>query len=173
MNVLVIYSHSYQDQSVSGKAILEVLKATPGITVRNLEELYPDPRTIDVAAEQAALVAADVIVFQHPLFWYSIPSHMKRYMDDVFQFGFAYGADDAKLVGKKFVHSYTTGAQPEVYEGGLHKDVEAALRASAAFCRMEYAGAFPIYGQLSFTNPNAAELAKAHAERLVEYLKTL
>lgn len=173
MNVLVIYSHTYHSQSYAGKAILEVLEAQPGITVRKLEELYPDNRPIDVAAEQAALVAADVIVFQHPLFWFATPALMKRYMDEVFQYGFAYGADSFKLAGKKFVHSYTTGAAAEVYTGGLHQNAEAALIATAAFCRMEYAGAFPLYGQLALENPNVAAEAKAHAERLVELLKTL
>ena len=38
---------------------------------------------------------------------------------------------------------------------------------------MEYAGAFPLYGQLALENPNVAAEAKAHAERLVELLKTL
>nr|WP_314649769.1 NAD(P)H-dependent oxidoreductase [uncultured Porphyromonas sp.] len=173
MNVLVIYSHTYQSQSHAGKAILEVLEAQPGITVRKLEELYPDNRPIDAAAEQAALLAADVIVFQHPLFWFATPAMLKRYMDEVLRYGFAYGADSFKLAGKKFVHSYTTGSGAATYEGGLHLDVEAALRTSAGYCRMEYAGAFPLYGQLALTNPNVAAEAKAHAERLVDFLKTL
>lgn len=173
MNVLVIYSHTYQSQSHAGKVILEVLEAQPGITVRKLEELYPDNRPIDVAAEQAALEAADVIVFQHPLFWFATPALLKRYMDEVFQYGFAYGDDSFKLAGKKFVHSYTTGSAAEVYTGGLHLELEAALRTSAGYCRMEYVGAFPLYGQLALTNPNVPAEAKAHAERLVELLKTL
>ena len=130
MNVLVIYSHTYHSRSYAGKAILEVLEAQPGITVRNLEELYPDNSPIDIAAEQAALVAADIIVFQHPLFWFATPALLKRYMDEVLQYGFAYGDDSFKLAGKKFVHSYTTGAAAEVYIGGLHQNAEAALIAT-------------------------------------------
>ena len=173
MKVLVIYSHTYHEQSYAGKAILEVLKALPNVEIRNLEELYPDLNKIDIAAEQEALVGADVIIFHHPVFWFNVPAAMKRYLDEVFQYGFAYGDDSFKLAGKKFVHSYTTGSGAATYEGGLHLEVEAALRTSAGFCRMEYAGAFPLYGQLALTNPNVAAEAKAHAERLVDFLKTL
>ena len=72
MKVLVIYSHTYHEQSYAGKAILEVLKAQPNVEIRNLEELYPDLNKIDIATEQEALVGADVIIFHHPVFWFSL-----------------------------------------------------------------------------------------------------
>ena len=109
MKALVIYSHTYPEKSVSGRAILEVLHATPGFEIRNIETLYPDLDQIDVVAEQRALIEADVIIFQHPVFWYSGTSGLKRWMDEVLQFGFAYGDGGDKLHGKKFIHSYTTG----------------------------------------------------------------
>ena len=174
MNVLVIYSHTYHSQSHAGKAILEVLEAQPGITVRKLEELYPDNRPIDIAAEQAALVAADVIVFQHPLFWFATPALMKRYIDEVFQYGFAYGTGGDKLKGKKFIHSYTTGSGAATYEGTeFDTALVAPLKCTAAYTQMDYVGAFPLYGQLSLTNPNIAQEAREHAEKLVSLLKTL
>ena len=71
MKALVIYSHTYPETSVAGKAILEVLEVTPGFEVRNVDALYPDLNKIDIAAEQQALLEADVIIFQHPVFWYS------------------------------------------------------------------------------------------------------
>ena len=89
MKVLVIYSHTYHAQSYAGKAILEVLKALPNVEIRNLEELYPDLNKVDIATEQEALVGADVIIFHHPVFWFSVPAAMKCYLDEVFQYGFA------------------------------------------------------------------------------------
>ena len=58
MKVLVIYSHTYHEQSYAGKAILEVLKALPNVEIRNLEELYPDLNKIDIAAEQEAQMSS-------------------------------------------------------------------------------------------------------------------
>ena len=119
MKALVIYSHTYPETSVAGKAILEVLEVTPGFEVRNVDALYPDLNKIDIAAEQQALLEADVIIFQHPVFWYSGTSALKRWMDEVLQFGFAYGDGGDKLYGKKFIHSFTVGSEAAAYVGEL------------------------------------------------------
>lgn len=174
MKVLVIYSHTYQEQSTAGKAILEVFKKAPGFTVRYLEELYPDLNKIDIAAEQQALVEADVIVFQHPIFWFSMPATLKRYMDEVFQYGFAYGTGGDKLKGKKFIHSFTTGSSAATYEGTeFGSALVAPLKCSAAYTQMDYVKAAPLYGQLALTNPNVAEEARQHAEKLVAFIQGL
>lgn len=174
MKVLVIYSHTYHEKSYAGKAILEVLKAQPNVEIRNLEELYPDLNKIDIAAEQEALVGADVIIFHHPVFWFSVPAAMKCYLDEVFQYGFAYGTGGDKLKGKKFIHSYTTGSGAATYEGSeFGSALTLPLKCTAAYTQMEYVGAFPLYGQLSLTNPNIAQEAREHAEKLVSLLKTL
>ena len=173
MKVLVIYSHTYPEASIAGKAILEVLKATPNFEVRNLDELYPDLNKIDVAAEQKALVEADVVIFQHPIFWFNVPSALKRWMDEVLQHGFAYGTGGDKLHGKKFIHSFTTGGGADVYAGELGTALSDSVRASANYCGMDYVQAFPLYGQLAITNPNVAQEAKAHAEKVVAFVQSL
>lgn len=172
MKTLVIFSHNYQDQSVSNKAIEKVLRAEQDIEVRNLEELYPDGK-IDVAAEQAALQSADVIVFQHPTFWFNIPSLLKKWMDDVLTYGFAYGTGGDKLHGKKFIQSLTTGSGADIYTPALQEVLYAPIRTSAQFCGMEYLEPHPAFGQLALTNPDAAEKATAHAKKLVERIKSL
>ncbi len=172
MKALVIFSHSYQEQSVSNKAILEVLQSAEGVEVRNLEVLYPDGK-IDVAAEQAALLAADVVVFQHPTFWFNIPPMLKRWMDDVLTYGFAYGTGGDKLHGKKFIQSLTTGSGDQTYTSALQEVLYAPMRTSAQFCGMEYLEPHPLFGQLALTNPNAAADARAHAERLLKRLQAL
>ena len=173
MKALVIYSHTYPEKSVSGRAILEVLHATPGFEIRNIETLYPDLDQIDVVAEQRALIEADVIIFQHPVFWYSGTSGLKRWMDEVLQFGFAYGDGGDKLHGKKFIHSFTVGSEAAAYVGELERVICAPFEATANYCGMDYVQAFPLYGQLAITNPNVAQEAKAHAEKLVSFVQSL
>ena len=58
--------------------------------MRDLYALYPD-YLIDVAAEQAALAGATLVVWQHPIHWYSMPPLMKLWVDEVLAFGWAYG----------------------------------------------------------------------------------
>lgn len=48
-------------------------------------------QTTDVAAEQSKLLAADAVIFQFPLWWYSPPAILKGWIERVFAFGFAYG----------------------------------------------------------------------------------
>jgi hypothetical protein len=40
------------------------------VEIRSLYQLYPD-FNIDIAAEQEALSRADLVVWQHPMQWYS------------------------------------------------------------------------------------------------------
>ncbi len=170
MKVLVIFSHSYQQASVGNKAILEELSKTSDYVVRNLEELYPDGK-FDVEKEQQFLVDADVIVFQHPMFWFSVPSMLKKYMDDVLTHGFAYGTGGDKLHGKKFYHSFTTGGTADSYTEEALDNFTSSIRASANFCGMEYAGRIVTSGLNAYTNSNIEADAREHAHRLVATIK--
>lgn len=66
----------------------------------------------DIKREQQLLAEADLIIFQFPLWWYSMPGLLKGYIDRVFSMGWAYGGVQA-LNGKKILVSTTTGA-PEM-----------------------------------------------------------
>jgi NAD(P)H dehydrogenase (quinone) len=98
-NILIISGHPDLQQSVANKTIIETLEQTlPQAEVRRLDTLYPDYR-FDIAAEQAALLKADIIVWQFPFSWYSIPGVMKLWLDKVFLHGFAH-AHKANSVAK-------------------------------------------------------------------------
>ncbi|WP_315983290.1 NAD(P)H-dependent oxidoreductase [Aliamphritea spongicola] len=83
--------------------------------IRRLDSLYPDYR-IDVAAEQQALLEAEVIILQFPFYWYSVPALLKKWLDDVLAYDFAYGANGDKLKGKDLVLSFTIGGPEEAYD---------------------------------------------------------
>lgn len=171
MKTLVIFSHSYQEQSVSNKAIAEeYVKA--GFEVRNLEVLYPDGK-IDVASEQAAVEAADVIVFQHPVFWYSMPPMLKKWQDEVQTYGWAYGSERQAMAGKKFLHAYTTGGSIDKYDDETIKGLSASFRASAAFTSMEWLEPMGNFGLLALTNPNAEAEARTFASKVIDRIKSL
>jgi NAD(P)H dehydrogenase (quinone) len=63
----------------------------------------------DIIQEQKHLSEADLIIFQFPLWWYSMPALLKGYIDRVFSYGWAYGGHQA-LAGKKLLVCMTTGA---------------------------------------------------------------
>ena len=155
-NILIISGHPDLQQSVANKTIIETLeKSLPQAEIHRLDILYPDYR-FDIAAEQAALLKADIIVWQFPFSWYSIPGVMKLWLDKVFLHGFAHGAQ-GKL-GGKYLPPFETLAtlcnldyQPPIYTTGISyidRANEAAINAQK-------------------------ELAKAHAEKLVAALNAL
>ena len=68
----------------------------------------------DIVREHELLEAADLIIFQFPLWWHSVPGLLKGYIDRVFSFGWGYGGAQA-LAGKKVLVSTTTGAPEFVW----------------------------------------------------------
>jgi glutathione-regulated potassium-efflux system ancillary protein KefF len=85
-----------------------------GVDVRDLYALYPD-YLIDIPAEQAALAGAGLVVWLHPLHWYSMPPLLKLWLDEVFAFGWAYGPDGRALAGKDLWLVTSTGGPEESY----------------------------------------------------------
>ena len=115
MQVLVNVFHPRLAQSMVNRAWVARL-ATAGVTLRDMYALYPDGK-IDVAAEQAALLAHERIVFQHPFYWYSTPPLMKQWLDDVLVYGWAYGGGQA-LTGKEWLSVISTGGPADSYQAG-------------------------------------------------------
>lgn len=53
-----------------------------------------DQQSADIAAEQEKLRWADAVIFQFPLWWFSMPAIMKGWFDRVYAYGFAYGVGE-------------------------------------------------------------------------------
>ena len=181
MKTLLIAGHPDLSQSVANATILEeVTAALPDITVRKLCETAQDG-TFDIAAEQAALADADLIVWQFPFHWYAMPWFMKQWLDEVFVFGFAHGPG-AKLGGKKLLVSVTTGAPEAAYTGGagsigdIH-DFVAAFESVAKVCGMEYMGSMWVNGMSYAADAEgiARQQAKAreYAARLISRIREI
>ena len=89
--ILVIAGHPDYKTSIANNAILEHFKSlVPQAEIVQLDELYPDFK-IDVEREQKRILDADIVVMEFPIWWYSSPSLMHRYVEEVFTHGFAFG----------------------------------------------------------------------------------
>ena len=106
--VLVLFAHPVFQTSLLNKTLIESLPQSEHITVHDLYECYPN-FMIDVEHEQQLLMSHDVVIFQHPLYWYSSPAILKEWMDLVLAHGFAYGTDATALNGKQFISVITSG----------------------------------------------------------------
>lgn len=180
--VTIIFAHPYMEQSVANREILSYIsKECSNIEVRDLYKLYPD-FNIDVEKEQEALVQSDVVVFQFPLFWYSVPAIMKQWMDLVLAHGFAFGTGGDKLQGKHFILSFTIGGDKDSYSpmGYNHFRMEEFLKMfeqTAYLSGMHYGA--PIYEHAMRTIGGGADVeavkqrAVRQARRLVECIDTI
>lgn len=142
-SVAIIYSHPYPNRSRAGHALLDGVRELPSVDVRPLYALYPD-FDIDVEAEQRALLAADVIVWQGPFYWYGVPALMSLWIEKVLAHGWAYGEEGTALRGKTVLWVATTGGPASSYSpGAMHgHPIEAfvpAISQTARFCGMEWA----------------------------------
>lgn len=180
-NILIISGHpALRDNSFANKIIMEDLeKLLPEATFDCLSDLYPDYR-IDVEAEQKKLVAADIIVLQFPIFWYSMPALLAKWMEDVFVHGFSHGTTGKALVHKKLLLSFTTGAPESAYDASFPVEAMAErFVRTAGLTGMDYVG-FIYTGGVSYSlradAEKRAEMAvasHAHAQRLIEKIQSL
>jgi putative NADPH-quinone reductase len=147
--VLVLLAHPRPDRSEVNVVLAEAARQLDGVTVVDLYAEYPGFH-IDVDREQQRLLAHDVIVFQHPVYWYSCPALLKEWLDLVLEHGFAYGSGGRALEGKVLLNAVTCGARREVYtRGGGYsyelKDFFAPFEQTALLCRMRYLPPFALF----------------------------
>ncbi|MEU1595899.1 NAD(P)H-dependent oxidoreductase [Streptomyces sp. NPDC005708] len=117
---LVLLAHPALDRSRINSALAEAVRDLEHITLHDIYAVYPD-RVIDVAAEQRLVREHDVIVFQFPFHWYSVPGFLKQWLDDVMLRDFAYDSGPL-LQGKTLQLVTSTGGIEEAYRpGGFHR----------------------------------------------------
>lgn len=171
LSTLVIFAHPVLERARVAPGLLAAAEGAPQVEVRDLYELYPD-FIIDVEAEQQALLQAQRIVLQFPLFWYSAPALLKQWLDEVLTHGFAFGEGGTALEGKTLSCAVSTGGGAAAYQTEGQKrftldDFLAPIDQAAFLCRMKYAKPFVVHGA-KINSP--AALARA-AGRYADYLK--
>lgn len=140
--IVVIYAHPYPNRSRAGRALLECVTDLPDLTVSSLYDRYPD-FAVDVAREQKLLQRARVIVWQCPIYWYSVPALLKLWFEKVLTDDFAYGTEGNALTGKPVLWVTTTGTPLSSYRtnGVHHHAFDAFIRPveeTARFCGMNW-----------------------------------
>lgn len=121
--ILFILAHPNLSKSKANRAVANAVRNLSNLTFVDLYEEYPD-FFINVKREQERLLEHDVLVFQHPFYWYSMPPLLKQWEDDVLELGFAYGSGGNKLHGKRFLLSITAGGPQDAYKPGGYNNFE-------------------------------------------------
>lgn len=171
--ILINFAHPALEKSRVHAQLVPAVKSIPGVTFNDLYENYPD-MDINVQREQKLLVNHDIILMQHPFYWYSAPAIVKQWIDLVLEHGWAYGHTGKALQGKVFGNIISTGGSEHSYskEGHHGRDIHDFLlpyRQTARLCNMQYAAPFVIFG---VHKQEPAEI-REHSQQLTEVLKRL
>jgi glutathione-regulated potassium-efflux system ancillary protein KefF len=173
--ILVIAAHPQMEHSRATRALMEAAAGLPAerCEVRDLYALYPD-YYIDVPAEQAALAQADLLVWLHPVHWYSMPPLLKLWLDEVFAFGWAYGPGGRALAGKDLWLAASTGGPEDSYrpDGYNRYFFDAFLHPyeqTAALCGMRWLPPLLQHGAHRASDAQLAAQAQLFTERLTTW----
>lgn len=129
---------------------------------------------IDVEAEQAALTESRLVVWLHPICWYSVPALLKQWFDVVLTRGWAYGKGGTALKGKDCLWVATTGGTPDAYtESGAHQRpfdaFVAPIEQTAKFCGMQWLPPLQLHGAHVVSEAELASHAAEFRARLIAW----
>jgi glutathione-regulated potassium-efflux system ancillary protein KefG len=173
--VLVLFAHPVLERSRVNRRLLEAIGDVAGVTIRDLYEEYPTG-FIDVQREQADLLAHDVIVFQHPFYWYSSPAILKEWQDLVLEHGWAYGIGGTNLRGKITLNAITTGGPAHAYQSSGYnrftvRELLAPWDQTAHLCGMRFIAPFAVHSSLKVARDEDVAEARVGYRRLIEALR--
>lgn len=148
--ILILFAHPAMEKSHINKIMAQSVKDLDGVTFHDLYANYPD-FMIDVQHEQELCESHDVLIFQHPFYWYSSPSLVKEWFDLVLEHGWAYGSAGNALEGKLFFQAFSAGGdnstyQPEGANMFTITELTSPYRATANLCRMKWLPPFTVLG---------------------------
>jgi putative NADPH-quinone reductase len=108
----------------------------PDFFKQQLEELYASREhgfAGHIAAEQEKVAWCDLMIWQFPLWWFSVPAILKGWVDRVFAMGKSYNNgqtyENGVYTGKKALLSITTGgAKNDYLKDGANGDMDNMLK---------------------------------------------
>lgn len=87
----------------------------------------------DIQAELEKVQACDLLIFNFPLYWFSVPAILKGWIDRVMVSGLFYGGkrfyDRGGMIGKRAMLSLTLGGKQHMFgAGSIHGELDMLLR---------------------------------------------
>ncbi|MBN2654537.1 MAG: NAD(P)H-dependent oxidoreductase [Nitrospirae bacterium] len=161
---LIIFAHPAFQRSRVNRALLDAANGVDSVLVHDLYEQYPD-FDIDVKKEQQLLDQCDIIILQHPMYWFSAPSLLKEWQDLSLLHGWAYGKGATALKDKLLLSVISTGADESFYNKDHEnnfsiKELISPYAQLAKVCGMIYLPPFVVHSTHSLNTDGI----NAHAE---------
>jgi len=160
--ILILFAHPLFEKSRIHKTLTDNIPEE--VTFHDLYEEYPE-FNIDVEREKQLLLSHDLIIWQHPIYWYSCPAILKQWIDMVLEVGWAYGPGGLALKGKSILQVISTGGAKTTYqaEGFHHNTIHEFLTPfirTAQLCNMKYLPPFVAHGSHRIHEDELEEVGK-------------
>lgn len=173
--VLVLFAHPVLERSRVNRRLVGAIRDVENVSIHDLYAAYPT-MSINVAREQELLASHDVIVFQHPFYWYSVPAILKEWQDLVLEHGWAYGAGGTRLRDKITLNAITTGGPATAYrKGGYNRftvrELLAPWEQTAHLCGMRYLAPFAVHAALRIASDDDVAQRRDDYRRLIVALR--
>lgn len=170
--ILILFAHPKFEQSRTNQILVDSIPRNNDITFHDLYEHYAD-FNIDIEYEKQLLLDHDIIVWHHPLYWYSAPPLLKQWIDMVLEFGWAYGPGGEALKGKCVFNAFTSGGPREVYnrEGRNRFTIHeffASFEQTVRLCHMQYLPPFAVQGTHRLSDDQLRSFGSDYAEILTQ-----
>ena len=168
----LVAAHPNWRESRVNRRLLHAARGQDTVQVCDLFATYPDYH-IDIAAEQARLSAAQLVVLLHPIQWYSMPALLKLWLDEVLAYGWAYGGGHA-LQGKDLWLVTTTGGpesayHPQGYNRYFFDAFMPPYEQTAALCGMRFLPPLVLHGAHRVSETEVQQHVDVFANRLQTY----
>lgn len=172
--ILILFAHPALHRSRVNRALVRAVRDLDGVTFHDLYELYPD-FDVDARHEQEQLARHDLLILQHPFYWYSTPALVKQWLDVVLAHGWAYGGSGTALRGKQMLSVITAGGGEGAYardgvNGHTIAELLAPLAQTARLCGMEYLPPYVLHGTHTLSEDDIARRADEYRS-VVEALR--
>ena len=172
-DIYVLAAHPNWRESHANRPMMESARALPRVVMQDLYSSYPD-YAINVAAEQAALARAKLVVLLYPIHWYSMPPLQKLWLDEVLTYGWAYGDEGSALAGKDLWLVASTGGpessyHPQGYNRYFFDAFLPPYEQTAALCGMRFLPPMMLYGAQSASHEIVDQHVKTFTARLQSY----
>jgi glutathione-regulated potassium-efflux system ancillary protein KefG len=169
--VLILFAHPRFERSTNNAILVKTIPEIPEITFHDLYEKYPD-FNINIEHEKRLLEAHQIIIWQHPFYWYSAPPLLKQWIDLVFEFGWAYGPGGIALQDKIVFNTITSGGQRSAYSSEGHnrftvRNLLAPFDQTAFLCRMIYLPPFAMHGTHRISKEAMVQTAQQYRDLLI------
>jgi glutathione-regulated potassium-efflux system ancillary protein KefF len=171
--VLVLFAHPAPHLSRVNRRLADAARTVAGVYVHDLYETYPD-FYLDIAREHALIAQAGALVFLFPLHWYSMPSLLKEWCDEVFREDWTAGDGGGAARGKTcWLVTSTAGAADEFAPGARHgrpfADFLVPIEQMAAVCGMHWIAPHVLHG----ANEVGPAAVDAHIDGFLQRLRQI